>query len=65
MPTYNIVFLTEPFNPLKWEKRGGVAGGRGNIFQFGKPTPKQRWKQVFNKTKLTPRGNNIKILTET
>jgi hypothetical protein len=46
----------EPFNPLKWERKGASGGRGGNIFKFGKPTPKQRWKTVFNKTKITPRG---------
>lgn len=35
--------------------------GPSNLFPFGKPTPKQRWKAVFKKTQMTPRGEPLNL----
>jgi hypothetical protein len=47
---------SESFNPFKRGGKGGSKVGPSNLFPFGKPTPKQRWKAVFKKTQMTPRG---------
>ncbi|ODM93658.1 Ankyrin-3 [Orchesella cincta] len=61
-----VTLYFEPFNPLKWEAKGS-QGGQATTSKFmsfkEKPTPRQRWQQVFKKTQMTPRVSDIMRLS--
>ena len=57
--SFSLIIFIEPFNPLKLEGKGAVPmrpGAGGNIFAVGNKNPKNKWKAVFKKTQVSPKG---------